>query len=123
MEECRSEASIGIEYSESVHDSSDEENTNSTSVKTAAQVDSCSPSERKKRKRISPHSTPKVTDGRSTCKIFNSFAMVNNTQKSHPCVLHICIRFKPHILSLMLQIPWEQRPISTTENLHVYTVS
>lgn len=71
MEECRSEASIGIEYSESVHDSPDEENTNSTSVKTAAQVDSCSPSERKKRKRISPHSTPNVADGR--CKITNNF--------------------------------------------------
>ncbi|KAJ7334538.1 Cell division control protein 7 [Desmophyllum pertusum] len=63
MEECRTEASIGIEYSESVHDSSEDENTNSTSVKTAAQVDSCSPSEKKKRKRISPHSTPKVAEG------------------------------------------------------------
>lgn len=65
MEECRTEASIGIEYSESVHDSSEEENTNSTSVKTAAQVDSCSPPEGKKRKRISPHSTPKVAEGTS----------------------------------------------------------
>lgn len=64
MEECRTEASIGIEYSESVHDSSEDANTaNSTSVKTAAQADSCSPSERKKRKRISPHSTPKVAEG------------------------------------------------------------
>ena len=65
MEECRTEASIGIEYSESVHDSSEEENTNSTSVKTAAQADSCSPPEGKKRKRISPHSTPKVAEGTS----------------------------------------------------------
>lgn len=65
MEECRTEASIGIEYSESDHDSSEGENTNSTSVKTAAQVDSCSPSEKRKRKRISPHSTPKVAEGRS----------------------------------------------------------
>lgn len=66
MEECRTEASIGIEYSEGVHGSSEDENTtNSTSVKTAAQADSCSPSERKKRKRISPHSTPKVAEGKS----------------------------------------------------------
>ena len=66
MEECRTEASIGIEYSESVNDSSEDENTaNSTSVKTAAQGDGCSPSERKKRKRISPHSTPKVAEGTS----------------------------------------------------------
>ena len=66
MEECRTEASIGMEYSVSVHGSSDDENTvNSTSVKTAAQGDSCSPSEKKKRKRISPHSTPKVAEGTS----------------------------------------------------------
>ena len=64
MEECRTEASIGIEYSESIDGSSEDENTNSASVKTTTQVDGCSPSERRKRKRISPHSTPKVTEGR-----------------------------------------------------------
>ena len=66
LEECPTEASIGIEYSESVHGSSEHENTaNSTSVKTAAQADNCLPSERKKRKRISPHTTPKVAEGTS----------------------------------------------------------
>lgn len=64
LEECRTEASIGIEFSESDHDSTLGENTNSTSVKTAAQGDSCSPTEKRKRKRISPHSTPKVAEGR-----------------------------------------------------------
>ena len=68
MEECRTEASIGIEYTESVHGSSEDENTNSTSVKTVGQAngcrDGCSPTEKRKRKRISPHSTPKVAEGR-----------------------------------------------------------
>lgn len=77
MEECRTEASIGIEYSESVHDSSEAENTaNSTSVKTVAQADSYSPSERKKRKRISPHSTPKVAEGMSN-SLMQSFCSNN----------------------------------------------
>lgn len=64
MEECRTEASIGIEFSDSFHGSSDEENTNSTSVKTVGQADGCMPSEKRKRKRISPQSTPKVAEGR-----------------------------------------------------------
>ena len=64
MEECRTEASIGVEYSESIHGSSEDENTNSASIKTPAQADGCSPSQRRKRKRISPHSTPKVADGK-----------------------------------------------------------
>lgn len=64
MEECRTEASIGIEYSDSIDGSSQDENTNSTSVKTNGQVDGCTPSQRRKRKRISPHSTPKVAEGR-----------------------------------------------------------
>ncbi|XP_068740030.1 cell division cycle 7-related protein kinase-like [Montipora capricornis] len=63
MEECRTEASIGIEYSNSIDGSSQDENTNSTSVKTAGQIDGCTPSQRRKRKRISPHSTPKVAEG------------------------------------------------------------
>ncbi|KAK2566029.1 Cell division cycle 7-related protein kinase [Acropora cervicornis] len=63
MEECRTEASIGIEYSDSIDGSSQDENTNSTSVKTNGQVDGCAPSQRRKRKRISPHSTPKVAEG------------------------------------------------------------
>ena len=73
MEECRTEASIGIEYSESIHGSSEDENTNSASVKTTGQVDGCSPSEKRKRKRISPHSTPKVAEGR--------FEVVNTKKK------------------------------------------
>ena len=64
MEECRTEASIGVEYSESIHGSSEDENTNSASIKTPAQAEGCSPSQRRKRKRISPHSTPKVADGK-----------------------------------------------------------
>ena len=64
MEECRTEASIGVEYSESMHGSSEDENTNSASIKTPAQAEGCSPSQRRKRKRISPHSTPKVADGK-----------------------------------------------------------
>ena len=64
MEECRTEASIGVEYSESIHGSSEDENTNSVSIKTPAQAEGCSPSQRRKRKRISPHSTPKVADGK-----------------------------------------------------------
>lgn len=63
MEECRTEASIGIEYSESIHGSSEDENTNSATVKAVGPVDGCSPSEKRKRKRISPHSTPKVAEG------------------------------------------------------------
>ena len=66
MEECRTEASIGIEYSESIHGSSEDENTNSASVKAVGQVDGFSPSEKRKRKRISPHSTPKVAEGSLT---------------------------------------------------------
>lgn len=83
MEECRTEASIGVEYSESIHGSSEDENTNSASIKTPAQAEGCSPSQRRKRKRISPHSTPKVADG----KVQNATAK----NKSMQTLLHMYI--------------------------------
>lgn len=83
MEECRTEASIGVEYSESIHGSSEDENTNSASIKTPAQAKGCSPSQRRKRKRISPHSTPKVADG----KVQNATAK----NKSMQTLLHMYI--------------------------------
>ena len=64
MEECHTEASIGIDYSESAHTSSLGNGAN-LSLKTVGQVEGCSPSEKRKRKRISPHATPKVAEGRS----------------------------------------------------------
>ena len=88
MEECRTEASIGIEYSDSIDGSSQDENTNSTSVKTNGQVDGCTPSQRRKRKRISPHSTPKVAEGRF--KVFEEFFSFVNTN-SHVHRAHYSI--------------------------------
>jgi len=102
MEECRTEASIGIEYSESVRGSSEDENTaNSTSVKTAAQADSCSPCERKKRKRISPQSTPKVAEGSLLNSLMQSFCLNNKLVYSRACELIINeIRQTKYTLSL-----------------------
>lgn len=90
MEECRTEASIGIEYSDSIDGSSQDENTNSTSVKTNGQVDGCTPSHRRKRKRISPHSTPKVAEGRF--KVFEEhFSFVNShVQRAHYAINKGC---------------------------------
>lgn len=60
-EECRSEASIGIEDSNNSSTLSNGDS-NSTSVKT---TEGRSPSDRKKRKRISPNSSPKVSEGKA----------------------------------------------------------
>ena len=58
-EECRSEASFGVE--ESNGSSLSNGDSNSTTVRT---TEGCSPSDGKKRKRISPKPSPKVSDGK-----------------------------------------------------------